>query len=33
MTLDAVKMDIKDNPTIYTEWFKIIFREFYKQIK
>ncbi len=32
MSLAAVKNDIKENPAIYTEWFKIIFKEFYKQI-
>lgn len=32
MTLEAIKADIKKSPEIYTEWFKIIFQEFYKQI-
>lgn len=32
MTLDTIKADIKKSPEIYTEWFKIIFQEFYKQI-
>lgn len=32
MSLGAVQDDIKKNPEIYTEWFKIIFKEFYKQI-
>ncbi len=32
MSLDAVQKDIAKHPKIYTEWFKIIFKEFYKQI-
>lgn len=32
MTLDAIKADIKEIPEKYTEWFKIIFKEFYKHI-
>ncbi len=32
MSLSAVKQDIIDKPEIYTEWFKIIFEEFYAQI-
>ena len=32
MTLDAVKEDIKQQPEIYTAWFKIIFDKFYKHI-
>ena len=33
MSLEDVKNDIKDTPEIYTEWFKIIFKEFYQHIK
>jgi len=29
MTLEDVKNDIQQQPTIYTEWFKIIFEKFY----
>ena len=29
MALENVKTDIKENPTIYTEWFKIIFDKSY----
>ena len=29
MAIDAVKLDIQQNPDIYTIWFKIIFDEFY----
>lgn len=32
MSLEKVKKDIKDKPEIYTEWFKIIFKEFYAYI-
>ena len=32
MNLEDVKQDIIDKPEIYTEWFKIIFKEFYTQI-
>jgi isopentenyl-diphosphate delta-isomerase len=32
MQLDVVKVDIDQNPEIYTEWFKIIFKEFYNQL-
>lgn len=28
MTVDAVKQDLEENPTQYTEWFKIIFDRF-----
>lgn len=28
--LDELKKDISENPQNYTEWFKIIFREFFK---
>jgi len=30
--LEAVKADIKVQPTLYTEWFKIIFEKFYEHI-
>jgi isopentenyl-diphosphate delta-isomerase len=33
MPLDDVKSDIENNPIIYTEWFKIIFKESYDKIK
>lgn len=32
MTLEAVKADIKNQPEIYTEWFKIIFKESYSKL-
>lgn len=32
MPLEAVKQDIKKQPKIYTEWFKIIFEKFYSHI-
>lgn len=32
MTLPSIQKDIKEKPQLYTEWFKIIFKEFYKQI-
>lgn len=32
MNLEDVKQDIIDKPEVYTEWFKIIFKEFYAQI-
>jgi isopentenyl-diphosphate delta-isomerase len=32
MTLEAVKAEMKDQPEIYTEWFKIIFKESYNRI-
>ncbi|RPD97931.1 isopentenyl-diphosphate Delta-isomerase [Aureibaculum marinum] len=32
MTLEKVKADIKKQPEIYTEWFKIIFDRFYSHI-
>jgi len=32
MSIEAVKKDIAKQPEIYTEWFKIIFKEFYSQI-
>lgn len=33
MALEDVKTDIKDQPELYTEWFKIIFDKFYKYLK
>jgi len=33
MTVEEVKDDIELNPSIYTEWFKIIFEKFYDFIK
>jgi len=33
MLLEYVKNDIENNPDIYTEWFKIIFKESYKKLK
>ncbi|NLP57017.1 isopentenyl-diphosphate Delta-isomerase [Lutibacter sp. B1] len=32
MTLEDVKMDIEEHPEIYTEWFKIIFDNYYSFI-
>jgi isopentenyl-diphosphate delta-isomerase len=32
MSLEAVKRDIEKYPEIYTEWFKIIFKESYHKI-
>lgn len=32
MHLDKVKQDIDKNPELYTEWFKIIFKESYQKI-
>jgi isopentenyl-diphosphate delta-isomerase len=32
MPLEMVKSDIKNNPHLYTEWFKIIFDKFYEHI-
>ena len=32
MTLEAVKIDMENNPQIYTEWFKIIFKESYSKL-
>lgn len=32
MSLDAVKVDIKNQPDLYTAWFKIIFEKFYGHI-
>ncbi|MDT0554370.1 isopentenyl-diphosphate Delta-isomerase [Patiriisocius hiemis] len=33
MPLEDVKKDIKNQPELYTEWFKIIFDKFYKHLK
>ena len=32
MPLGDVKIDIENNPSIYTEWFKIIFKESYQKL-
>lgn len=32
MPLEAVKNDIEENPAFYTEWFKIIFKNYYSFI-
>jgi isopentenyl-diphosphate delta-isomerase len=32
MTIDSIKNDIFENPNDYTEWFKIIFKEYLKQL-
>jgi isopentenyl-diphosphate delta-isomerase len=32
MDLELVRKDIKDNPDIYTPWFKIIFDKFYQHL-
>ena len=32
MKLKDVKIDIENNPSIYTEWFKIIFKESYEKL-
>jgi isopentenyl-diphosphate delta-isomerase len=32
MPMEDVKKDIEENPKIYTEWFKIIFKESYQKI-
>ncbi|MHC5353599.1 isopentenyl-diphosphate Delta-isomerase [Myroides sp. LJL115] len=33
MSIEDIKQDMVDNPQIYTEWFKIIFFEFYDFIE
>lgn len=33
MGLDDVAKDMEDNPSIYTEWFKIIFEKYYQSIE
>ncbi len=32
MTLTEVKKDIENNPDLYTEWFKVIFQEYYERL-
>jgi len=32
MTLEAVKRDMELHPEVYTEWFKIIFKEYYQRL-
>jgi len=32
MSLEDVKSDMENNPSIYTEWFKIIFKESYTKL-
>jgi isopentenyl-diphosphate delta-isomerase len=32
MTVNSIKNDIFENPNNYTEWFKIIFKEYIKQL-
>ena len=32
-TLEEVKIDMRKNPDIYTEWFKIIFDKYYQTIE
>lgn len=33
MALEDVKKDMTDNPSVYTEWFKIIFDKYYQTIQ
>lgn len=33
MSVEDIRKDIKNNPDIYTVWFKIIFEEFYQYIE
>ena len=33
VSLEELKKDMKENPDIYTAWFKIIFEKYYKHIK
>jgi len=33
MKLEDVAKDIKENPSLYTEWFKIIFEKYYQTIQ
>lgn len=33
MGLEDVAKDMEDNPSLYTEWFKIIFEKYYQSIK
>jgi isopentenyl-diphosphate delta-isomerase len=32
ITLEDVKTDMKGQPEMYTEWFKIIFKEYYQRL-
>ncbi len=32
MTVKAVKSDMEKQPEVYTEWFKIIFKEYYQRL-
>ncbi|MGA9589764.1 MAG: isopentenyl-diphosphate Delta-isomerase [Salegentibacter sp.] len=33
MSLEAIEEDMEKNPSVYTEWFKIIFDKYYAHIK
>ncbi len=33
MAVEEIRFDIKNNPMLYTEWFKIIFNEYYVRIE
>ena len=33
MSLENVKLDMQKKPALYTEWFKIIFKEYYDRLK
>ncbi|MFZ0489149.1 MAG: isopentenyl-diphosphate Delta-isomerase [Salegentibacter sp.] len=33
MSLEAIEKDMEKNPSVYTEWFKIIFDKYYAHIK
>jgi isopentenyl-diphosphate delta-isomerase len=33
MGLDEVAKDMENNPSVYTEWFKIIFEKYYQSIE
>ena len=33
MSLEAIEKDMQANPSIYTEWFKIIFDKYYSHIQ
>jgi len=33
VSLENVKLDMQKNPVLYTEWFKIIFKEYYDRLK
>ena len=32
MSMEAIEKDMKENPSIYTEWFKIIFEKFQEHL-